>query len=246
MEVKKWIAIRGLVRGNGHWGDFPEIFKIRDSELDIELLEIPGNGTRNIEETPLDATEVIAQIKLHSRIVREGQKFNLMGISLGGMLALKWAELYPNEIQRVVVINTSLRQFSPLLKRLKFHQLKNLFRAIKEKAVRRREFIMLEIASNNPERSKKFINELAQFSKRYPVTLKNFMRQLILASRLRIVTDKFEVPIKVLCAANDQMVDWSCSRIIAEHFSLPIEVHPTAGHDIPLDDPEWVAKKMLE
>jgi surfactin synthase thioesterase subunit len=246
MKIKKWIAIRGLVRGNGHWGDFPEVLSRMDSEIDLELLEIPGNGTRNTEVTPLNAQEVIAKIKVHSRIVKEGQPFNLMGISLGGMIALKWAELFPSELNQVVVINTSLRQFSPLIRRLQFHQVKNLFRAIKEKAVRKRELIMLEIASNNLVRSKKWINELAHFSKRYPVTYGNFMRQLILASRIRIHSKQFSVPIKILCAKNDHMVNWSCSQVIAEQFGLPLVIHPTAGHDIPLDDPEWVSQKMLD
>jgi pimeloyl-ACP methyl ester carboxylesterase len=245
MKINKWIGIRGLVRGNGHWGDFPEVLKSMDSSIDFEMVEIPGNGTRNKEITPLSAVEVIHAIKKVSRIANEHKPFNLVGISLGGMIGLKWAELYPEDINQLVVINTSLSQFSPIYKRLRGQQYLNLFRAIKEKSVRKREAIMLEIASNNRERREKLLNQLAEFSKRNPVQLKNFVRQLLLANLVVIKEKKLKPHIKILCAEHDNMVHFSCSQIIADKFSLPICIHPTAGHDLPLDDPEWVARQML-
>jgi pimeloyl-ACP methyl ester carboxylesterase len=247
LENKKWIGIRGLVRGNGHWGDFPEVLKAIDPNIDFEMTEIPGNGTRNGEISPITVEETIEAIRAKSRIVRENKSFNLIGISLGGMIGLKWAELYPDEVAKLVVINSSLTQCSPIHKRLQVKQYGNLFRAIKSKSVRKRELLMLDISSNNHERSRKLLNQLADFSKLNPVQLKNFFRQLVLAGQIKIKTQKFsaKTKVKILCSEYDNLVHFSCSKEIARKFSLPLVIHPTAGHDIPLDDPEWVAGQMI-
>ena len=53
MKSKRIIALRGLSRGQKHWGVFPQTLNSLDSEIDLELLEIPGNGTRASEDCPI-------------------------------------------------------------------------------------------------------------------------------------------------------------------------------------------------
>jgi hypothetical protein len=40
------------------------------------------------------------------------------------------------------------------------------------------------------------------------------------------------------------MVDTSCSEAIAKTYNARIEVHPTAGHDLPLDAGPWTAEMI--
>jgi pimeloyl-ACP methyl ester carboxylesterase len=49
----------------------------------------------------------------------------------------------------------------------------------------------------------------------------------------------------VLASLGDRLVSPGCSRRIASRWALPIRLHPTAGHDLPLDDPEWVVQQVL-
>lgn len=67
-----WILLRGLSRGNGHWGSFPEVLKKQG--LKWELAEIPGNGTRYQEITPLRPQEVIQSLRKNSHFLKDKKK----------------------------------------------------------------------------------------------------------------------------------------------------------------------------
>ena len=45
--------------------------------------------------------------------------YKLLAISLGGMVATSWSQNYPQEVLRMVLINTSMRPFSHLTQRLR-------------------------------------------------------------------------------------------------------------------------------
>jgi hypothetical protein len=44
----------------------------------------------------------------------------------------------------------------------------------------------------------------------------------------------------------DRMVDPACTQAIAREWNVTPKTHPWAGHDLPLDDPEWVALAVAE
>jgi hypothetical protein len=48
----------------------------------------------------------------------------------------------------------------------------------------------------------------------------------------------------VLCSAADTLVDPDCSRRIAAALGASLAVHPSAGHDLPLDDGAWMAEQV--
>ena len=48
----------------------------------------------------------------------------------------------------------------------------------------------------------------------------------------------------LLNGAGDRLVDPRCSDRIAAAFGLPLHRHPRAGHDLPLDAPDWVAAEV--
>ena len=70
-------------------------------------------------------------------------------------------------------------------------------------------------------------------------------RQLLAAACFR-APDRCPVAALVLSSAGDRLVSPRCSRAIAEHWRLPHRVHPDAGHDLPLDAPDWVAAAIAE
>jgi predicted alpha/beta hydrolase family esterase len=80
--------------------------------------------------------------------------------------------------------------------------------------------------------------------KKRPIRKDNFFRQLIAAARYNLSEFKPRVPITVLSSKGDQMVHPSCSEALAEHWDLPIITHPSAGHDLGIDDPEWLVKTI--
>jgi pimeloyl-ACP methyl ester carboxylesterase len=76
-----------------------------------------------------------------------------------------------------------------------------------------------------------------------PVRRSNALRQLIAAARFR-APRTVTVPTLLLASAGDGLVDGRCSMTIARRWKCALAIHPTAGHDLPLDDGEWVAKQV--
>jgi len=51
-------------------------------------------------------------------------------------------------------------------------------------------------------------------------------------------------PTLLLASAGDQLVSLKCSQALAAAWQCPIQTHPWAGHDLPLDDPPWVIARV--
>ncbi len=240
-----WIFLRGLARGTGHWGIFPERFQAANPDIKFELLEIPGNGSCADEKTPIDPKTLIDQIRNKSKFFSKSVPINICGVSLGGMIALKWAELYPNEIQSVVVINSSLSQLSPFYQRLMPGNYLKFLKSSLTLNVRLREKIILEMTSNDLIQSNKQLDSFTNYSKKYPFHFNNLIRQLKLATRINI-NYPLKVPTKVIYSKMDRLVDSKCSIAISEMLGTQAVAHLTAGHDIALDDPDWLIARILE
>jgi len=50
----------------------------------------------------------------------------------------------------------------------------------------------------------------------------------------------------LLAGQLDELVNAKCSRALAQRWRCAIRLHPTAGHDLPLDDGEWVSRQIRE
>lgn len=241
----RWIFLRGLTRGNIHWGDFSAMFLAKNPGAEVEYLEIPGNGLLSLEVTPTDPKILIDLLKSKSHLALSDNTYHLCGISLGGMVALKWAELYPESIKSVNVINSSLSQFSTFDKRLIPANYLSLMGTIFEHDRYLQEEKILKLTSNKFETNKKYLNSYAEFAAKYKVSTSNLIRQLILANNIRL--KKFpNVKLRIFSSAQDRLVHSSCSVAIAKAFSGRLAIHPTAGHDLPLDEPEWLIEQLLK
>lgn len=240
-----WIFLRGLARGTGHWGVFPERFKASNPNIEYELLEIPGNGSCANEITPTDPKILIDQIRKKSYLLKKSVPVNICGVSLGGMIAIKWAELYPGEVQSVIVINSSLAQLSKFYQRLRPGNYLNLLKASVTPNVRLREKFILEMTSNDLIQSSKQLEIFTNYSKKYPFQFNNLIRQLKLAAKINI-SYPLIVPIKVIYSKKDRLVDFNCSIVLSEMLRTQAIAHLTAGHDIALDDPDWLIARILE
>lgn len=239
-----WIFLRGLTRGNIHWGDFPELFRAANPSANVEYLEIPGNGTLAHECTPTNPEVLIHLLKKNSKIVASNSPYQLCGISLGGMVALKWAELNSSKVKSVYVINSSLTQFSPFYKRLMIQNYFSLFKILLSSNSFNQEKTILQMTSNKFEENKKYLASYAEFSNSYKFKRVNFIRQLLLAKNIRI-DKKILAKVIVLSAKQDRLVSSSCSIKMSKALEAQTHQHLTAGHDLPLDDSRWLIEKLM-
>jgi len=45
---------------------------------------------------------------------------------------------------------------------------------------------------------------------------------------------------------NDHFVSSSCSKNLAKSWGCELHIHPWAGHDLPLDDPDWIIEHLRQ
>jgi pimeloyl-ACP methyl ester carboxylesterase len=90
------------------------------------------------------------------------------------------------------------------------------------------------------------VHTWSELWRQHPVSRMNAVRQLWAASRYRLPVNKPAVPLLVLVGAGDALVDPSCSQRLAQHWQTAFAEHPSAGHDIALDDGAWVARQVRD
>jgi homoserine acetyltransferase len=69
------------------------------------------------------------------------------------------------------------------------------------------------------------------------------LKQLLAAARFSL-RDFPKCPALVISSQNDNLVHPSCSTKLASHLSALAAIHPSAGHDLPLDDGPWLAREI--
>ena len=242
---KNWILLRGLARGVGHWGSFVDTLKARFPNDNFELIDIPGNGLRYNEASPTSIPEYVKDIRSRSEFVRNGQSFNIFAVSLGGMITVEWMREFPHEVEKAFVVCTSSASASSFYERLlasNYGKVLGMVTSKRDDAVWER--TILNMIVNDHERREAEMPHMIQFSKDHPVQLKNVARQLFAASRYRF-PQQAPGDIKVIGSYGDRLVSPTCSLKIAEQWGLKATMHSWAGHDVPLDDPQWLIEQLL-
>jgi pimeloyl-ACP methyl ester carboxylesterase len=113
----------------------------------------------------------------------------------------------------------------------------------------RKETAILEITSNlrEPEFLHQLAETWAEYAREHPVSLRNSLRQLLAAMRFRAPAALPEsVPVLIINGAGDRLVSPACSLALSQAWDLPIKCHPQAGHDLPLDAPQWLINTLIE
>ncbi|MEI7429116.1 MAG: alpha/beta fold hydrolase [Betaproteobacteria bacterium] len=243
--MRTWVLLRGLTRESRHWSTFPEDFCRQVTGAKVLTPELPGNGILNAQRSPSTVEEMVESIRAQLRQQNVPPPYHVLAESLGGMMAVWWAARYPEEVSAAVLINTSLRALSPFYRRLKPASYCRLLKlGWPGCSAREREEIVLALTSRNPESVERVLNDWEVYRRENPVRIGNALRQLLAAARFSAPSIKPAVPMLVLFSSNDDLVDASCSRQIAKHWATAWAEHPTAGHDLPLDDGVWVASQV--
>jgi pimeloyl-ACP methyl ester carboxylesterase len=159
------------------------------------------------------------------------------------MMALQWADLFPNELASIILINTSDGRLSSPHERLNLKNYRKILKALRHmRDPISFELNLIEMIAQNLKNKE----EVAKtFAKATPTTLANLTRQLMAASTFRLPKKRPDVPALILAGREDAFVNPVCTKRIAKEFDLPVEWHPTAGHDIPLENPDWVNEKIF-
>jgi pimeloyl-ACP methyl ester carboxylesterase len=236
-----WVFLRGLAREARHWGDFPARFRATCGG-DILVPDLPGNGRLWAETSPTRVEDMAEACR--RQLLEQGRvpPYHLLGLSMGGMVAVAWARNHPDECRGAVLINTSLRPHGRLHERLRPGAMVALLR-MSAAGREERERAILELTSARAAELRHVLPAWNEWARECPVARGNALRQLLAAARFS-APEKPAVPLLILAGARDRMVRPACSRRLARAWNAGFALHPAAGHDLPLDDGDWVAKAV--
>ncbi len=242
-----WVLLRGLMREARHWGDFP----IRLQQAmggTVVTPDLPGNGKLYEQTSPCSVQGMTDACRSQLQQSGHPPPYRVLAMSLGAMVAVDWAARYPQELQSMVLINTSLAPYSPFYRRLRPANYLALFSTFLFASPARQQALILRLTSNHPNavQQAEILERWNAYAREFPVTRANALRQLYAAASYRATIGKIRVPVLLLAGQQDRLVDSRCSESLAERWTGPISRHSTAGHDLPLDDGDWVVQQVQD
>ena len=243
--------LRGLGRGHGHWGSFAEKIQQAFPEDKFYFLDLPGNGSLNGEESPLEISQYISFLEqqlTNSDFFQHPGRTLGMGLSLGGMVMTEWAREFHTRFEKIFLINSSAANLSYPWERISwlvlYTSLKQIFMSSTEKFEMSSLLVTTSLTKSqlHNEYHHDVLRNMA-FTDKFSVTDKNVLRQTVAAARYSFPPES-PGPAVILVGSMDRFVQPECSYAIQKIWKCKIEIHPTAGHDIAFEDPDWVINTM--
>lgn len=245
-----WVLLRGLSRASGHWGVFPEHLwrelHVQHPSVRLLMLDLPGTGALRRQASPTQVSAIVESCREALRKDGVVGPVSLVGMSLGAAVLSDWANRYPAEVEAGVLINPSLRPFSELFRKPRpLNYLGLLLLSLSRFSARMREERVLSLTTRlTPTQA--VIDRWVELQRQYPLGVRNTARQLLASMRYRASRTRPGSPMLLLCSKADGLVDWRCSQAISRAWGAPLRLHTQAGHDLPLDDPQWVARAVAD
>jgi pimeloyl-ACP methyl ester carboxylesterase len=242
--MSTWIFLRGLSRETGHWGNFLPLFQLAFPSDVVLPIDFPGNGSLHQLQSPTAVPAMVEQCRQQLALASVRPPYSVVALSMGAMVSVAWTHAHPAEISHQVLINTSLRPINPFYMRLRPGNYSRLLRLMLSAADDRQwEHAIWAMTSQlSPIDT---VEGWVKLRQQHPVRALNSLRQLWAASRFTAPLTAPNAPALLLASTHDALVSVACSRAIAHRWNWPLAEHPTAGHDLPLDDAHWVIDQVL-
>lgn len=251
-----WVLLRGLGREARHWGELPrriaQISRIAGASpvagcQPVLALDLPGNGEFCSQASPCSVRGMVDFARRQLLARGWPPPYHFVAMSLGGMVASDWAQQFPQEVARLVLINTSMRPFSGVAERLRPGNWLPLLRlAARWPDAGYVERLIHRLTCQNLALRDEDVAAWLDIRKSAPVSAANAGRQLWAAARFSSAIEPPLCPVLVLSSIGDRLVHPLCSARLAQAWQAAHHAHPWAGHDLPHDDPDWVCRRMAE
>lgn len=238
------LLIRGLLRESRHWLNFPTLLSEK-LQRPVFTLDLPGCGALYKEKSAASVPALRQQLQqqwAQRYPDYQGTAVHLVAISMGGMLALDWALAAPEQVKSLVLINSSSAGLNPFWQRLKPRNYLKVLLCLLAGPLQREELIW-QMTVNSPLQPD-VLKQWQQWAIEQPVSRVNALRQLWAASRFRLTQSPL-CPVNVLSSQNDRLVSSICSKALAQRLQAALNIHPSAGHDLAIDEADWLIQHLF-
>jgi pimeloyl-ACP methyl ester carboxylesterase len=227
--------------------------------MKLHFLDLPGVGTEN--RRPCPSTVPAIRVELAQRFHREIARgalpkgpWSLLSISMGAMIGLDWSYAEPDLFQKLILINTSSADTGSPTERLRAGLLPRIFFTLVTNRPDTVERTVLRLGSNRFARDESardpklraIYADQVKWRRERPVTRTALLHQFIAASRFHLPEGRPKAEVFCVSAEGDRVVRPKCTRRLAERIGATRVSHPWAGHDLPIDDPEWLAREIVD
>ena len=236
-----FVLIRGLWREARHWGEFINYLQQQFPAALISTPDIPGNGVQHLDISPSTIPDMTDKLRQQ---IHANRPLRLIALSMGGMIAIDWMTRYPAEIEMAVLINTSARPLSPFYHRLRWTVYPQILRMMLHSAVQK-EADILRLTSSRYQYDSKLLASWQLWQRQNPVSFASARNQFLAAVTFSI-TAKPKQPMLIVTSRADRLVDYRCSQKLAQAWQAGYVQHESAGHDLPLDEPQWLTQTIHE
>src|SRR4051794_31893570 len=89
----EWVLLRGLVREQAHWAQFPALLQKQFPQSEIKCLDVPGNGILHQQPSPANMRQLANWLDTTVGPVQKPRA--IIAISMGAMLAREWLNINP-------------------------------------------------------------------------------------------------------------------------------------------------------
>lgn len=241
-----WVLLRGLTREAGHWGHFVPLLRKAVAPHGVVTPDLSGNGQRWTERSAATVPALMEAVR--AELAEQGipPPYRLLGMSLGAMVCVAWAEAHAEEVDAMVLVNTSLRPFSAFYERLLPRAWLPLARMLSAAPEAAEQAVLALTSRNNFSEAARaqLIAQWVDLRQRHPVSRASALNQLLAAARYRAPWVAPAIPVLVVGTHGDQLVSPRCSESLARHWRVPLMQHGDAGHDLPLDAADWLAAQV--
>lgn len=244
---RNWILLRGLARESAHWGNFVSLLQAGFPDARVTALDLPGTGNCYQVQSPCTIKAITDHVR--ARALERGllqQPVTFLAVSLGAMVAWEWLQRYPGDSCAAILMNTSFASLSPFYQRLRWQSYGRFLALAAQSDLRRRELAIVQLVGNREDQQEKVAIEWEAIQTERPISFNNGLRQIIAAAVYRPGDAGPGLPVLLLNGKGDRLVAPTCSEAISKQWALELRSHPWAGHDMTLDDGDWVVTQLKQ
>jgi pimeloyl-ACP methyl ester carboxylesterase len=246
-----WLLIGPMARECGLWGEasghLVQHLRSVQPEANLYELDLPGTGQLHRERSPSAVLGLVEHLR--TRVQEAGLQgpFGLIASSWAASIGTEWTRQYGEEVGALVLISPGMRPFTQVFRAVRWHLWPTVLALVLgRRSPLGRERRLWNTHTQLHRASGPQMQAWRTSRKRYPVRARNGLAHALAVWRYETSRRRPHRQVLLLAGKGDDWLDWRVSAAISRAWGAALRVHPEAGHDLLLDDPQWVARSLAD